>query len=280
MENTDLKIEILLATMHQKDFAFLDKMNIQADVLVIYQCDEEKEEEIQYKGYRVRMISTKERGLSKSRNMALKNATGDICLIADDDVVYYDGLQEKIQKAFQEIKDADIITFCAKHVNEEGEDVKKVYEIKNTKRTKLTAGKSTSYEIAINRKKIRSKNIKFDENFGTGSGCFLHGEENIFLRDCISRGLKVYFCPEYILKVCVGNSTWFTGYDEKFFYDAGAIWQRSFGRMSIIYILVTVFRKRKLYQGRMSGFKVFQAMLQGRRKLIELEKGNINENIT
>lgn len=102
--------------MYQKDFTFLDKMNIQSDVLVINQCDEEKIEEIQYKGYHVKMISTKERGLSRSRNMALKNAMGDICLIADDDVVYYDGLQEKIKKAFNECRNADIISFSAKRI--------------------------------------------------------------------------------------------------------------------------------------------------------------------
>ena len=36
----------------------------------------------------IRVINSFEIGLSKSRNLAIKNALGDICIIADDDIEY------------------------------------------------------------------------------------------------------------------------------------------------------------------------------------------------
>ena len=261
-----MKIEVLLATMHQKDFSFLEKMNIQTDVLVINQCDEVKIEEIQFRGHHVKMIYTKERGLSRSRNMALKNATGDICVIADDDVCYYDDLEKNIQDAFNECKDADIISFSAKRILKDGM-TQETFRKKNVvKRNLFTVGKVTSYEIAFIRKKVLASGILFDINFGTGSGRVLHGEENIFLRDCIRKGLKIYSYPKCILEVMAIESSWFRGYDQKFFEDYGAINARSMGIFSLMLILLNVIRKYPLYKNTLTPFAVLQLMCKGEKK--------------
>ena len=44
----------------------------------------------------VRVINSFEKGLSKSRNLAIRNAMGDICLIADDDITYKKGFKKDI----------------------------------------------------------------------------------------------------------------------------------------------------------------------------------------
>ncbi len=52
-----MKLQVLVATMHQKDYSLLDKMNIQSEAIVINQCDENSFEDIEYKGKNVRFIS-------------------------------------------------------------------------------------------------------------------------------------------------------------------------------------------------------------------------------
>ena len=56
-------------------------------------------------------IDTLDRGLSKSRNLAIKNAIGDICLIADDDVVLEKDFHESILSSYESLSDADLISF-------------------------------------------------------------------------------------------------------------------------------------------------------------------------
>ena len=77
-------IEILISTMNQKDDSLINKMNLHCNSLIINQCsyDSVKKKDA------IRIINTTERGLSKSRNMAIENSIGDICIIADDDLVY------------------------------------------------------------------------------------------------------------------------------------------------------------------------------------------------
>src|SRR5690606_26692020 len=59
----------------------------------------------------IRVINSFEKGLSKSRNLALDNAIGDICLLADDDVVYLQDFQKVVLESYATLKNADVVTF-------------------------------------------------------------------------------------------------------------------------------------------------------------------------
>ena len=65
-----MELEILLSCMHQEDMSIIEKSRITGDVLIINQTDEEKEVSGKTKHGTARMICTRERGLSRSRNMA------------------------------------------------------------------------------------------------------------------------------------------------------------------------------------------------------------------
>ena len=67
-----MKIEVLMSAMHQTDFTLAYKSNVQSDLLIVNQCDKNDYSELTVGIHKWRMISTTERGLSKSRNMALK----------------------------------------------------------------------------------------------------------------------------------------------------------------------------------------------------------------
>ncbi len=214
-----MSVEVLLSTMHQKNFDIVEKCNIKSDAVIINQCDEEKIETKKYDFGTVRMIYTKTRGLSKSRNMALENAKGDICIICDDDVVYYDNYVSITETAFSNNKNADLIVFNIKSINTNIRKQEKLFK----KVKKIPYYKSySSVHIAFRRKKIIEKKIKFDENFGAGSGIYSFAEDSLFFNDVHKNNLVAIVYPAIIAKLYSEKSSWFKGFNEKYFYDTGA----------------------------------------------------------
>lgn len=214
-----MRLEVLMSVMHQSDFSIAYKSKIQSDLLIVNQCDKDSYDEIEVDGHIWRMISTTQRGLSKSRNMAIDNARGDICLLCDDDEVFNDGYAEGIISAYQTISDADAIVFNVDRVNYTMK--KTYYRISTVRETPKYRGYS-SQMLSFNLKKINEKNIRMNEHFGSGTQ-WGGGEEILFEQDIKQNGLKLYEHPYTISTVDYsGGSAWFTGYDEKYFYNLGA----------------------------------------------------------
>ena len=111
MDKTEMSIEVLLSTMHQDDLSIIEKCNIRTSCLIVNQCNKNGYMEKDMPFGKCRMISTTDRGLSKSRNVALENSIADICVICDDDMKYINGYERIILGAFNELHDADIIVF-------------------------------------------------------------------------------------------------------------------------------------------------------------------------
>ena len=106
-----MKLQVLVAAMNQTDHSLLDKLNIQSDVIVGNQTDHDSIEHFNYKKYKATYLNFNERGVGLNRNNALMRADADICLIADDDMVYVDHYPEIVINAFQNLPHADIIIF-------------------------------------------------------------------------------------------------------------------------------------------------------------------------
>ena len=119
--NIDLQLEILISTMNRTSLDFLKPMFINSSaehyqILIINQTTEDAILESD-KG-NIRVVNSFETGLPQSRNLAIKHALGDVCLIADDDVVYSSSFRNSILNAHVEHASADIITF--KMTDEDG----------------------------------------------------------------------------------------------------------------------------------------------------------------
>lgn len=220
-----MKIEVLVATMHQKDHSIVERMNIQTNCVVVNQSDKESYEQFELNENSVKFISNTERGLSRSRNTALKHASGDICIIADDDVIYYDDYARKVREAYKALPNADIIIFdVPKSDNlsqvKFGNDIMKFNFRK--------AMQINSVRITFKLASIKNKGISFNNIFGTGS-IYSHGEENIFIKECWKKGLKIYYYPERIAEVNDHSSSWFNGYSREYFFNMGAVHYELFG---------------------------------------------------
>lgn len=253
-----MKLEVLLSTMFKKNIEFVNKMNICDDCIIINQTNYDSYEEY---GNNIKMISTSERGLSKSRNMAIKNSNADICLLADDDLIYVDDYKKKVLDMFDKNPEIDIICFCVEGINRNF----KIYPQNEKILNFITSMKVSSVEIAFRREKIINNKISFKEMFGTGSEFYKMGEENIFLAECIRKKLKIKFIPLKIADLYIGNSSWFCGYNKKYFFDRGAVFTAINRRYSYLLILQFAIRKYSLYKSEMSFKSALIEMFNGRR---------------
>ena len=91
-----LSVELMIATVSQNDDSVLDRMHVQSDAVVINQGSPFQWQEFRQDDHLIRFLCCEELGIGLSRNTALMRARGDICLFADDDLVYRDGYVEKI----------------------------------------------------------------------------------------------------------------------------------------------------------------------------------------
>ena len=115
---------------------------------------------------------------------------------------------------------------------------------------------------------IKRKQIKFNEFFGPG-GMIKKGEETVFLNDCKKKGLKIYSVPKQIGRVENKESTWFKGFNRRFFFDQGAIFSEISPKNYKILILQYLLRKHKLYRGKYKISKVYKIMDRGSKYLKE-----------
>lgn len=259
-----MNLQVLVATMHQKDYSLLDKMNINSDAIVINQCDQNSENEIQHDEKKVKWFNDSDRGLSKSRNIALKHATGDICILADDDLEYVKNYSDLIIEQFKLHPQADIITFQVEGIEKKF----KSYHKEPRKLNYLTSMKVSSVEVAFRLEKIKEFGIKFDENFGAGSR-YKMGEENIFLTKCLKKGLKIKYVPITIARLHIGNSSWFDGFNKQYFINRGAVFAAISKSFSFFLIVQFAIRKRKIYSENISVSSAIKFMLKGRKEYLE-----------
>lgn len=138
------------------------------------------------------------KGLSVNRNNALSLARADIAVIADDDVRYHTGAYDLILQSYQEHPEADMI--CFKINIPDGKREYKPYPRDFYVFKKNKYHYISSIEISFRVLPVLSRNIRFDDRFGLGSGVFAGGEEEVFIHDCLCKGLKAFYSPIYIVE--------------------------------------------------------------------------------
>ena len=267
-----MKLNVLLSAMHLKDENYIDTLNVNCDAVVINQCDSSLEKNVTHvcasgKSVNVTYVETTERGLSKSRNMAIGKAgadsVNDVCILCDNDVEYVEDYETIIANAYERHPDADVIVFFIKRP----ERSVPIFDC-DKRMNYLSVLKIFSPEISFKKNGIGS--IRFDERFGAGAKYFM-GEENIFLYDCLKQHKKIYYVPTMIAKVRDEESTWFKGYTSDFFISRGANYAAMSKAFSHVLIWQFALRKISLYKGNMSVLCAVKTMYRGRREYLSLK---------
>lgn len=240
----------LLSTMNienEKQFdELLKRMNVRGECLVINQINNKIDTILNLNKENKEIISFKEKGLSRSRNKAINNSKNEIGVLADDDLIYVDNYEEIIKEEYEKRPEYDIIAFYV-------ENAQKVDALKKGKVNLIYSFKICSVQITMNLNSIKKSGILFDEKFGTGCGYFNFGEENIFLADCLKKGLKIFYSPKKIATLTLKrHSSWFNGFNREYFYARGAGYYRISKILCPILIVQFAVRKRKMYKKNMS----------------------------
>ena len=235
-------VEVLVACMQQSDDSLYKKMNLQTNAVLANQCDfYGYDEYTQENGSTVKLVSTNDRGVGKNRNIALLNATGEYLLCSDEDMIYIDGYEKIVEDAFKKFPKADIIVFNLEYLNRFTQARKST-----TKCKRVRFWNSMRYgtaRVAMRKSSINKANIWFSTLYGGGAK-YSSGEDSLFIREAMRKGLKIYTIPIVIAKVKQEKSSWFNGYTDKFFVDKGILLANAFPKMCYLLIYYFAFNLR------------------------------------
>lgn len=261
-----MKLQVLVATMGQQDTTLAEKMNIRCDAVLANQADREETVCVDTPYGQVQMITTPTRGVGLNRNIALSAATGDILLLADDDVVYRDDMPQEVIRAFERHPEADVLLFGMDMVRDGA-----VFETRQEPFHRLRVWNAMKYgavRMAIRRSSFEQHGIRFHQSFG--GGCpFSAGEDSLFMKACLDKRMAVYAHPYVLGACCKDSSSWFVGYNEKYFYDKGVLVRHLFPRMAYVAALYFgAYFKRETTVGLWRRLRLVYAGVRGGKHLI------------
>ena len=253
-----MTLQLLVAAMNKKPLELAEEMRLGSDAIIVSQGDRYAYEETEYKGHRIRYFSMAERGVGLSRNTSLLRADADIILFADEDIVYEEGYVEQVLAEFEKHPEADMLLFNVKAV-----PGRETYHTDAFGRVRwYNCGRYPTYSFAVKRERIHKYNITFSLLFGGGAK-YSNGEDSLFIRDCLKHGLKVYRVPVSIGAEKERPSTWFQGYNHKFFFDRGVLYIQLYGKLDKLMALrFLAAHKAKLCQ-EIPMKKAYQMMCEG-----------------
>lgn len=189
-------------------------------------------------------INTKEKGLSKARNLGLKYIKGDYVGFPDDDCIYIDiKTLEKIKNIFEN-KNIDILTATINH----GEKKEKGNKFVNINKFNVWL-KGISYTMFFKRDVINQVGF-FDEMLGVGSGTqYGSGEETDYLIRALEKNFILCNTNEVLIYHPKENFNKKNLYKKAYSYSKGRMfvlkkhnYSMWFIRINQIYPLLKLFR--------------------------------------
>ncbi len=255
-----MRLQVLVAAMHQKDLSLPGKMNISTDVIIGNQCNHCSNEEYTMGDCKVSYYNRPNRGVGMNRNVALMHANAEILTFADEDMVFRDNYASIIQNAFDSLSDADAIVFNIESV---GAQIKRRINQRVKRVRWYNALNYGAARISVRSISIKRENIFFHSCFGGGTR-YNAGEDVLFVMDMLRHGLRLYTYPVCIAQVDQTTSTWFTGYNEKFFHDKGVLFAAISRIWSKLFCIQFLIRHRYTYQNsEITVAKAYRLMKEG-----------------
>ena len=253
-----MSVQLLISCVDKNIPELIKKLQLESPAVIVNQCDEDKEEHVKEAGFPVDIYYRNERGVGRSRNLALSKADTDICLFGDEDIVYTKGYEAMIEAEFAAHPEADGIMFQV-----EVDPSRKTYQ--NDEYGKVTlwnCGRYPAYSMAFRRTKLHDTGVRFSLLFGGGAP-YSNGEDSLFIRQLIKAGMQIYKSPVSIGEEIPRPSTWFTGYHEKFFFDRGVLYHFLYGAAAPIWGFRFVFTKRSEMCQQIPWTKAYKLLLDG-----------------
>ena len=253
------RIQLLVAAVSQDTQALPEKMNIQSDAIIVNQKMPYGYEERDLGGHNIRVFNCDEKGVGLSRNLALLRADHEILQFCDEDIVLDEGYTVLMEKEFDDHPEADMLLF-----NVRATEGRVTYNNTDFARVNyLNYGRYPAYAIAVRGSRLHEAGVTFSLLFGGGAK-YSNGEDSLFLKQCLDKGLKIYRTS-----VKIGHeeddrpSTWFSGYNEKFFFDRGYLYHFLYGKLAKPMCLRFLLAHKNEMCKEMSVGKCFSIMKRG-----------------
>ena len=222
------------------------------------------------------VVNSFDKGLSKSRNLALDEATADWCLIADDDLVYTANFEQEIEHAIALYETSGIIAFKVR--NKLGAPLKNYPKEHQPNIGLFSRIQLASVELLIHRKAIQGR-CYFNTNFGLGSGIFSFGEEYLFAHGVWKKlGLPISFYNATIVQHLGVDTGAAIDIDSKY-KTQGALYAKTYPNTYGVLLLLQLIFDLKHDKTKLSN--IFRNIRQARKgvtllKLLEKDAGNYN----
>ena len=234
-----MNVQVLVAALNQNPRQLADEMKLNSDAIIINQCDRYEVEEWQCNGHTIKAFSMNERGVGLSRNTAMMRAEGDICLFSDQDIVYAEDYENVILQEFEQNPDADMLVF-----NIDIEESRRTFYNTERKRVRFyNCGRYGAVSFAVKREALFASGVTFSLLFGGGAK-YSNGEDSLFIKEFMKKGYRVYTAPVTIGREKPSDSTWFSGYHEKFFFDRGVLYHYLYGKLAVLMALRFLYAHR------------------------------------
>lgn len=233
--------QLIVSTMNQHDDSLIEKMNIHSDAIIINQADRVGYHEVKQDSGTVKWYHFNERGIGLSRNSGMMRADADIIQFADDDMVFSETYSQDVIEEYRKHPEADVILFSNRCLNKD----RMPYPVDRFGRVRRKeAVNFGGARITARREKLLYNNITFSLLFGGGAR-YGAGEDTTFIQDCIKAGLKVYKSPVIVSTMKQDTSSWFTGFNKKYYVDKGALLAANFPFISRFGIYLHAFKKSR-----------------------------------
>ena len=262
------RLQILISAVNKDPEELIGSMNLGCDTVIVNQligdCDERILQKTDhdytklFEGFEARIINRMEKGVGLSRNTALEASDHELIQFGDDDIVYDDGYVSKVVAEFDAHPEADMLLF-----NVKAQAGRETYWNEDFARVNWrNYGRYPAYAICARRDKLIGSGVKYSLLFGGGAP-YMNGEDSLFLHDCLKAGLNIYRTTVAIGKEKPGQSTWFKGYTDKFFFDRGVLYHFLYGKMAVILGFRYLFKNRKEMCSEKGLLKCWRLLIDG-----------------
>ena len=106
------------------------------------------------------------------------------------------------------------------------------------------------------------KYIYFNLNFGGGT-TYSAGEDVLFVRDCLRKKCKIYAVPDTLASLNdERDSSWFKGYNEKYFFDKGVFLKIAHPKLCSLFALYLVIKHKEYRSERNSNIRQIYRLIK------------------
>ena len=257
------KLQVLVTTMHQTDLSKYSQMNLQTDAVIANQADRNEILTENINGCMAQMVTTSTRGLSRNRNIALAhtNQKVEYILFSDDDLVFVSGYEKLILDEFEAHPEAEAIKFNIHDLSKTRKiSMRRISSFE--KATKRNMSSSGVCGLVIRADVLKKYNLRFREDFGSGTENYC-GEDTIFLMEMLKKKIKLYRSPIDIAGVDQTESSWFQGYNEKYFTTTGKVFRVIMPKLAYLLAVRGAYRFSKRDNCTMGFSQILKCYIKG-----------------